>query len=523
MPNPPLTKNIGFYNKYQKYANKLIQFGGEYNCFIKNIKNINDDILKKLDESQSDCWKITEMNSSLSRKKHNYDVMYMIEKNKIIFSTYINVYKKHKFVYLNSICASNEYRGKGLFRKALDYIKDYYKKLGFESIKLNADNTDDNGLNQKKRIEIFNKVGFEIDPILDYYDDKNNYIQTKTKVKLDNGKIVEYNKDIENQVEKCYYDSIEYPCPMILHLRQLGGSNSLNFDTARMIQNCNLCYNNAVIYLFYSIPEFRNAVLTLTRIENTNKLSTSIPEQVDINLLLEKLKQLFNLMNKANTFSTEIVDDNFVLCNTTNNFYKEYIKNIKDSYIIANNNKGGIFRDNNIYDYSGNIMSGDEFNKIDNNEMGYLNISLFNFMTVYSDIIDKLFCYFIDSGEKVYIIEDGAPIHQYNKYLIRPPFKKDDNPDEYDYINIKEKSIKFNDDNIYELVGILSGVYIPKQDGFEEGPGGHYWFDIYDKTTNQFIMINDLENSVERNYERDKNPTATPAISWLIYEKIYSL
>ena len=214
MLNSSLNKNVEFYNKYQKYANKLIQFGGEYNYFIENIKNINDDILHKLDENQSNCWKITEQNSSLNRKKYNYDVMYMIENDKIIFSTYINVYKKHNYIYLNSVCASNEYRGKGLLRKALNFIKDYYKKLGFASIKLNAGNENDNGLNQKKRIEIFNKVGFEIDPILDYYDN-DNYIQTKTKVKLDNGKIVEYNKDIKNQVEKCYYDSTEYACPMI--------------------------------------------------------------------------------------------------------------------------------------------------------------------------------------------------------------------------------------------------------------------------------------------------------------------
>ena len=105
-----------------------------------------------------------------------------------------------------------------MLRKALDFIKDYYKKLGFSSIKLNADNSDDNRLNQKNRIEIFNKVGFEIDPILEYYDKNNNYIQTNTKVKLDNGNIIEYNKDIKNQVEKCYHDLTEYPCPMILEL-----------------------------------------------------------------------------------------------------------------------------------------------------------------------------------------------------------------------------------------------------------------------------------------------------------------
>jgi hypothetical protein len=321
-------------------------------------------------------------------------------------------------------------------------------------------------------------------------------------------------------MDKTYYNKFKKYRLKFKLFNQLGGSNSLNFNNARMIQNCNLCYNHAVIYLFYSIPEFRHAVLTLTTINNTNKLRNSVPEQVNINLLLVKLKQLFYLMDKNNKFSDEIVDDNFILCNPTNSFYKDYIKNIKDCYILANNNKGGIFNNNIIYDIHKNIISTDEFDRIDNNEMGYLNLSLFNFMTVFSDIIDKLFCYFNDSNEKVYIIEDGAPIHQYNKYLIRPPFKKDDNPDEYDYINIKHLSIEFNDDNKYELVGILSGVYIPKQDEYEEGPGGHYWFDIYDKTTNRFTMINDLEDSVKINYERDKNPIATPAIAWLIYEKI---
>jgi hypothetical protein len=303
--------------------------------------------------------------------------------------------------------------------------------------------------------------------------------------------------------------------------KQSGGSNSLNFDNTRMIQNCNLCYNNAVIYLFYSIPEFRRAILTLTTINNTNKLSNSVPEQANINLVLKKLKQLFYLMDKNNKFSDEIVNDDFILCNTTNSFYKDYIKNIKDCYIIANNNKGGTFRNNHIYDNQETIISSYEFDRLDNNEIGYLNLSLFNFMTVFSEILDKLFCYYIDSNEKIYIIEDATPIQQYNKYLIRPPFKKDDNPNEYDYINIKEKSIKFNDDNIYELVGILSGVYISKQDDYEEGPGGHYWFDIYDKITDRFTMINDLEDSVKINYERNKNPAAIPAIAWLIYEKIY--
>ena len=89
--------------------------------------------------------------------------------------------------------------------------------------------------------------------------------------------------------------------------------NSLNFDNSRMIQNCNLCWNNTIIYLFYSIPEFRIAILNLEKINNTNKSINSIPEQLDINLLLVYLKKLFNLMDKSNTYSPEIVNDIFIL------------------------------------------------------------------------------------------------------------------------------------------------------------------------------------------------------------------
>ena len=66
-------------------------------------------------------------------------------------------------------------------------------------------------------INSYNETIFKIR----YYDDNNNYIQTKTKVKLDNGKIVKYNKDIKSQVEKCYYDLTEHACPMILQLKKV--------------------------------------------------------------------------------------------------------------------------------------------------------------------------------------------------------------------------------------------------------------------------------------------------------------
>ena len=209
---------MNYYNKYIKYINK-----SGYNYFIDNIQNINDKILAEIDKNQSECWNITDINSGFNRKNSNYDVLCILENNNIIFSTYINVYKKHNYVYLNSICSSKEYRGKGLLKHAINFITEHYKKLGFSSIKLNADNTK-NELDQKKRIEIFHKVGFTIDPEFEHWDTKNNYTVIPTLVELNDNKIVEYNDDIKlDQINKCYkkdsdMELIEDACPMILRL-----------------------------------------------------------------------------------------------------------------------------------------------------------------------------------------------------------------------------------------------------------------------------------------------------------------
>jgi hypothetical protein len=281
---------------------------------------------------------------------------------------------------------------------------------------------------------------------------------------------------------------------------QLGGSNSLSFENSRMLENCNLCFNNSVIYLFYSIPEFKKMVLELDKINNTNKKSSSKVEKVDINELFLYLKDLFKKMNKETILNSEIGNENFVLCN------KEYTKFIKNFYILAINNLGENELDYQYY-----------FDRLDNKEMGFLNVSLQYFLIVFSDIIDKIFTYYVDDGEKVYFIEDGAPISKFNKYLIRPPFKKIDNPGEFDYINIQNYKIEIGGNN-YKLVGILRGNYISPQetdDGLTEGPGDHYWFDIYNERTNNFTRINDLEISIVKEIEKQK----TDAISWLIYEK----
>ena len=303
-----------------------------------------------------------------------------------------------------------------------------------------------------------------------------------------------------------------------LALKQIGGS-MLNFDNSRMIENCNLCYNNSIIYLFYSIPEFRLAIASLGHIENTNKAHNSKHSDIDINSLLIFIKGLFNLMDKTKPTDRD-VDEDFICC--TKDFYRQYTKFIKDFYILAFNNFGYKYENNTMCSDSGEIIH--DFTDLDAGKMSHINVSLFNFMNVFSQILEEFFCYYIDpsNNEKVFLIEKGAPYYP-KKYMITPPSKKEDGS--YDYINILEYKIDIGTFS-YELVGVLSGVYISKkvadEHGMVEGIGGHYWLDLYEKTIGQFTMVNDLEDNVKRGFERDKNPipNSCAGIGFLIYRLV---
>ena len=211
---------------------------------LHNIKDVPDDILTKLNTMMNrDCqagkFTLSEIRDTYSK---NTDIVYIIEKGEPVYFLLLDRFNKQKTVYIHDVCLNNQYRGKGIFKKSLAFLKDHYSKIGFKSFTLDAsDSTKEEGLNQKARIHIFHSAGFDINTETGYYKESGDYEIIKTVALLDNGDKVEiqersgdtylvknakgdeYSITID-KIEKCYdSESNQLSCPMILTLPKMGG------------------------------------------------------------------------------------------------------------------------------------------------------------------------------------------------------------------------------------------------------------------------------------------------------------
>jgi hypothetical protein len=68
-------------------------------------------------------------------------------------------------IYISDVCVRKAWRGKGVLGSAFNYITEYYGKKGTYYLTLTASNEQNQGLNQKKRMKIFNKHDFYLSPL----------------------------------------------------------------------------------------------------------------------------------------------------------------------------------------------------------------------------------------------------------------------------------------------------------------------------------------------------------------------
>ena len=205
---------------------------------IQSIKDLPDDILHSLDIlAETDCQPGKYSLIELRKIAKNMDVLYLFEKGEPIYFLLLDLFNKHKMIYIHDVCVNKLHRGKSLFKSSLSFLKMYYHKKGFRKFTLDAsDSTKEEGLNQKARIHIFHSAGFDINRETGYFTDSGDYILMNTKVLLDNGEIAEIQgkagleytvKNMAgstyivkiNQIEKCLdADSNPISCPMIIEV-----------------------------------------------------------------------------------------------------------------------------------------------------------------------------------------------------------------------------------------------------------------------------------------------------------------
>ena len=211
---------------------------------IKNIKDVPDTILETLNNMMNRNCQAGKFSLRNIRDKYstNTDILYLLENDVPVYFLLLDIFAKHKTVYIHDVCVNKSNRGKGLFKKSVAVISKYYSKKGFTSLTLDAsDSTKEEGLNQKARINIFHSAGFNINLETGYFKGDGNYEIIETTVSLDDGQIVtlktvsgkSYKATDKNgnlitidisQIETCYDgDANQISCPMIINIVKNGG------------------------------------------------------------------------------------------------------------------------------------------------------------------------------------------------------------------------------------------------------------------------------------------------------------
>jgi GNAT superfamily N-acetyltransferase len=206
---------------------------------IHNIKDVSDDILNSFNKvMNSDCQAGKYSLVEVRDMAKNTDILYLFEGTVPVYFLLLDLFVKHKNVYIHDVCVNKSHRGKGLFKESLKFLKKYYLKKGYTNFTLDASNsTKEEGLNQKIRIHIFHSAGFDINTETGYYTKSGDYNIIKTIVLLDNKEKVEIQKRngdtyyVKNdrgeqykinidQIEQCF-DSESNPlsCPMIMNMK----------------------------------------------------------------------------------------------------------------------------------------------------------------------------------------------------------------------------------------------------------------------------------------------------------------
>jgi fructose/tagatose bisphosphate aldolase len=185
------------------------------------------------------------MSILLKEISKNTDVLYLFEKDTPVYFLLLDLFPNHKTVYIHDVCVNKAHRGKSLFKQSIPFLKEYYKKQGFTSLTLDAsDSTKEEGLDQKARIAIFHKAGFDVNTETGYFTASGDYKVIQTTVVLDTGEIVEIQKKegenyhVKNkegtdsvikihQIKQCLDSELNpVACPMILQISFHGGKRT---------------------------------------------------------------------------------------------------------------------------------------------------------------------------------------------------------------------------------------------------------------------------------------------------------
>ncbi len=166
---------------------------GENNLYIHSFP-LPGHLLEKVSELFRTCWagnsheeklfqNVREMQKQFLASGVSADVVFAMNQSGDIISARIVVHVKTHVEVLGS-CTSSEQRGRGLHKKTLQAMSNYYRSLGFTSIRNTADMQIRDGVGPRERHIIFTKSGMRLNPIISH----DNEPERRTLVELADGR-----------------------------------------------------------------------------------------------------------------------------------------------------------------------------------------------------------------------------------------------------------------------------------------------------------------------------------------------
>ena len=220
-----------------KISKKILYDNIEYEYVIDTIHSFTSEYLDEIDTFFSNqCFDINGLTLKELKTKYkniDIDIFIILNKESIIFACLLA--PNNNNIYISSICVGKENRLKGILKNAMIFLAKNYKLNQNNIFNIHADKRSNHGLDQKKRIKIYSKIGF--------------FIENDTIIELDSNKKAKIDKNIIENNDIRYYVLDEDDKRYIVDSSQIDKclTKNLNYVGYKIGDRSNI-FNNLIIY-----------------------------------------------------------------------------------------------------------------------------------------------------------------------------------------------------------------------------------------------------------------------------------
>lgn len=184
------TRKYGRRRSYRKRQN-----GGELRTIddfvFVNIRDTTPELRNEFKEHMHLCWPDSNESEetydrSVTKDRRNIMLIYKKHEGSLVFTRMITLVPEDKAINIDLTCVSPTHRGKGYYKTSLVAMRKKFDPEAFKYIQNRAEMDTIGNITHTKRLEVFHKLGYRINPLAQIGSDSF----VNTQVRLKDGRIV---------------------------------------------------------------------------------------------------------------------------------------------------------------------------------------------------------------------------------------------------------------------------------------------------------------------------------------------